>query len=214
MPGYSWLLVQPEVANSTRACWFDRAGYGAGSDAAPAPQGSDAIATDLHQLLQAASVPPPYVLVGHSFGGFNVRVYYARYPGEVAGMVLVDPSHEDMGKIPDLANVGAPLLGLPSALFSVVRRIARTLGPFGVFRLLAPSPSVPPRGITPDQWATIASLRRQPKSQLVQEGSPAANFEIVRHGGDLGSLPLTVLAAGQPPRAQDPTADNVSAGLD
>src|SRR6266487_6611034 len=95
MPGYSWLLVQPAVAKLTRACWYDRAGYG-WSDPAPAPHGSDAIAKDLHELLRAGGVAAPYVLVGHSFGGFNVRMYDHLYAADVAGLVLVDPSHEDM----------------------------------------------------------------------------------------------------------------------
>jgi pimeloyl-ACP methyl ester carboxylesterase len=67
MPGYSWLLVQPDVAKLTRACWYDRADSG-WSDPAPEPHGTDAIASDLHQLLSAGGVPPPYVLVGHGRG--------------------------------------------------------------------------------------------------------------------------------------------------
>jgi pimeloyl-ACP methyl ester carboxylesterase len=205
MPGYSWLLVQPEVATVTRACWYDRAGYG-WSDPAPAAQDIESIAADLHVLLQMAGETPPFLVVGHSFGGLIARLYYARYPDEMAGMVLVEPSHEDLNKLPNPTNVGAPLVRLPPSVFPVARRFAQALAPFGLFRLVSLPLGAPPAGISPEAWATIARLRRQPKSQLVQEGSAATNFDIIRRAGKLGDLPLTVLAAGKPPRAADPTA--------
>jgi pimeloyl-ACP methyl ester carboxylesterase len=93
-PAAGWALVQPEVAKFTRVCSYDRAGYG-WSDPSPLPHTSLAIVKELHALLLNAGVAPPYILVGHSFGGFNVRVYAGQYPDEVAGVVLVDSSHED-----------------------------------------------------------------------------------------------------------------------
>jgi hypothetical protein len=102
--------------------------------------------------------------------------------------------------------VGAPLVKLPSSVFPVVRQVAEILGPFGVFRLVAPRPGMPPPGINAEAWATIMTLRQQRKSVLVQEGSAASHFELVRGAGSLGDLPLTILAAGKPPRAADPTA--------
>ena len=90
----SWVLVQPEVAEFTRVCIYDRAGVGQ-SDVGPQPRTSKQIATELHALLNHSGVEPPYVLVGHSFGGLNMRMYASAYPDEVAGMVLVDASHED-----------------------------------------------------------------------------------------------------------------------
>ena len=102
LPGYSWLLIQPQIAKTMQACWYDRAGLG-WSDSGPGPRSSDAVARDLHQLLQRASVAPPYVLVGHSMGGFNVRVYQKFYPADVAGLVLVDARQEGMeARIPDM----------------------------------------------------------------------------------------------------------------
>ena len=93
-PGYYWSEIQPEIAKFTRACWFDRAGIG-WSDPGPYPRTSAEIAKDLHELLHRSGVPPPYVLVGASFGGLNVRVYNGLFTSEVAGMVLVDSAHED-----------------------------------------------------------------------------------------------------------------------
>jgi pimeloyl-ACP methyl ester carboxylesterase len=94
VPGFGWVAVQRELAKFTRACWYDRAGYG-WSDPAPSPHPSSASAHDLHVLLKAAGVAPPYVLAGAGFGAFNVRVYCGLYPREVAGVVLVDAVHED-----------------------------------------------------------------------------------------------------------------------
>jgi pimeloyl-ACP methyl ester carboxylesterase len=93
-PSVDWLMVQPEIAKFSRVCSYDRAGYG-WSDSGPEPRSSLQIARELHQLLQAAGEKGPYVLVGHSMGGYDIRVYTGQYPNDVAGMVLVDASHED-----------------------------------------------------------------------------------------------------------------------
>jgi pimeloyl-ACP methyl ester carboxylesterase len=86
-----WNRVQPYVAQFTRACSYDRAGYGF-SDPGPLPRTSDAVVSDLHALLARAGIPPPYVLVAHSIAGFYEPLFADRYPDDVAGMVLVDPS--------------------------------------------------------------------------------------------------------------------------
>jgi pimeloyl-ACP methyl ester carboxylesterase len=91
-PSVDWLMVQPEVAKFSRVCSYDRAGYG-WSDSGPEPRSSLQIAHELKQLLQAAGEKGPYVLVGHSMGGYDIRVYIGQYPNDVAGMVLVDASH-------------------------------------------------------------------------------------------------------------------------
>ncbi len=95
--GYShdWLRVQPQVAQFARVCAYDRAGY-AWSDPGPPPRDSRQVVADLHALLTNANVPPPYVLVGHSFGGLNARFYAKQYPDQVAGVVLVDATPEDV----------------------------------------------------------------------------------------------------------------------
>lgn len=92
----AWAMVQPAIAKITRACSYDRAGLGF-SD----PSGRPGIATnavdDLHRLLAAASIKPPYVLVGHSLGGLYMQLFADRHRSEVAGMVLVDPVSFDQG---------------------------------------------------------------------------------------------------------------------
>jgi pimeloyl-ACP methyl ester carboxylesterase len=89
-----WTLVQPAVASFTRACAYDRAGY-AWSDQGPLPRDSDNIVRDLEQLLGNGSVAAPYVLVGHSLGGLIVQHFARQNPQRVAGIVLVDATHED-----------------------------------------------------------------------------------------------------------------------
>jgi pimeloyl-ACP methyl ester carboxylesterase len=96
-----WNLVQPEVAKFTRVCSYDRAGLGwSESRHGRLPFGvarrtTGQMVEELHLLLKNAHVPSPYVLVGHSLGGMNMRVYASTYPNEVAGMILVDSSHEE-----------------------------------------------------------------------------------------------------------------------
>jgi pimeloyl-ACP methyl ester carboxylesterase len=89
-----WELVAPEVATFTRTFVFDRGGYG-WSDPGPEPRSSGQIVAELHELLERSHVAKPYVLVGASVGACNARLFAFRYPGEVAGLVLVDPAHED-----------------------------------------------------------------------------------------------------------------------
>jgi pimeloyl-ACP methyl ester carboxylesterase len=90
----TWSKVQPEVGRTIRACAYDRAGTGS-SPQAPRPHTSREMADELHTLLGRARVPGPYVLVGHSLGGLNIRLYTSAHPGDVVGMVLVDASTED-----------------------------------------------------------------------------------------------------------------------
>ena len=91
---YSWRKVQPHIAEFTEVCSYDRAGYGY-SDHSPLPRRSQVFAEELRKLLTNASVPPPYVLVGHSLGGANIRVYASRNVSTVAGIVLVDSVHPE-----------------------------------------------------------------------------------------------------------------------
>jgi len=90
----TWSSILPAVAQLSTVCCYDRAGMGE-SDPAPIPRTCQDMAADLRALLAAIPLAPPYVLVGHSYGGMNVRLFASRYPDEVAGMVLIDAVHED-----------------------------------------------------------------------------------------------------------------------
>jgi pimeloyl-ACP methyl ester carboxylesterase len=88
--GSVWKDVQLEVARSTRACVYDRAGMGYSSGPAPTPHTNRQMARELHELLTRSGLDGPYVLVGHSMGGLNVRLFESEHPDQVTGMVLVD----------------------------------------------------------------------------------------------------------------------------
>lgn len=88
---FVWYLTQPEIANRARVCAFDRAAFGF-SDPAPQPPVMSDVVNDLHAALTAAQIPAPYVLVGHSLGGLEARLFAERWPRETAGMVLLDTS--------------------------------------------------------------------------------------------------------------------------
>ena len=86
----SWSKIQRTLAQSYRVVSYDRAGLG-WSDLGPMPRTAERMVEELHALLERAAIPPPYVLVGHSFGGLTMPLFAARYPRETAGVVLVDP---------------------------------------------------------------------------------------------------------------------------
>lgn len=107
-----WSFVQPEVAKFTRVCTYDRAGY-AWSDPNPTPRTSQQLVQELHTLLTNAGIEGPYVLVGHSLGGLNVRLFASQYPSEVVGIVLVDAVHEETySRLPEFRKTMTANLGL------------------------------------------------------------------------------------------------------
>jgi pimeloyl-ACP methyl ester carboxylesterase len=125
----SWRKVEPQIAKFTRVCSYDRAGLGY-SDSSSQPRTSKVIAGELQALLQAADIAPPYVLVGHLMGGYDVRLYASLYRNEVAGMVLVDASHPDQQNRlpPEIKNMeGTQLREAEFLEFTM---------PFGIPRLL------------------------------------------------------------------------------
>src|SRR5574339_399903 len=128
-------VVQPEVAKTTRVCTYDRAGLG-WSDTSPLPSDAAQFAKELHTLLQNANVPGPYVMVGHSLGGFIVRVFAHDYASEVAGVVLVDSMNPK--------QVTQSLSNKLALVYSLQAGLTR----FGVGRLIVKLPaiasSVPP----------------------------------------------------------------------
>ncbi len=125
----SWRKAQPLIAKFSRVCSYDRAGLGY-SDPSPRPRTSKNIAEELHGLLRAAGIAAPYVLVGHSMGGFDVRLYASLYRSDVAGVVLVDSSH------PEQENRVSPEVGQLDRSALRVAELLEFTTPFGVRRLL------------------------------------------------------------------------------
>jgi pimeloyl-ACP methyl ester carboxylesterase len=212
-PGLVWQPIQDEVATFTRSCWYDRAGEG-WSDPGPFPRTSIAIAKDLHELLQRAGVPAPYLLVAASFGGLNARVYGHLYPKECAGFVLVDSAHEDEPvRAPRfyLARTAPPSLWRPLDLaFTAAAEI-------GLIRLLQSPLLSKPRGEQAElrgSQLVVDRLRRQPKSVASSALTGAVMPETLAEARSVTSLrdrPLIVLAAGKPISFGDPAMDRAAA---
>jgi pimeloyl-ACP methyl ester carboxylesterase len=188
-----WVRVQREVSGTTRVCAYDRARMG-WSEMGPEPRDAKQISSELHTLLKGANIEGPYVLVGHSFGGLYVRTYAARYPDEVAGVVLVDSSSpKQVSHQPVTRDSNEP----QKQSFAVVPRLARLgvslaarLGVVRLFSKLAPaSPDLPPQ-----QRAQIDALTpstRQVSTYTLELLAPTQTLRL----GSLGSKPLAVVTA-------------------
>lgn len=209
-PALGWILIQPEVAKFARVCSYDRAGYG-WSDPGPEPRTSSQIAKELKAVLDAAAERPPYVMVGHSFGGFNVRVFTSLYPGEVAGVVLVEASHEDEDhRIAELLPPSVMEREVNADLWNErIRRIIRPVRVrFGIERLQVETGwGTPDYGILKstrlpkDLRQELLYLRQQDKvTKAVAAEIHAFQESIleVRRAGALGDRPLIVLTAANP----------------
>ena len=94
-----WSWIQQELAKEAKVFSYDRAGYG-WSDSSDSPRTSETMVEELRELLYKANIHPPYILVGHSFGAINMRLFQHKYPNEVLGLVLVDPTPEEIHTLP------------------------------------------------------------------------------------------------------------------
>ena len=191
----SWSIhyahIQAAVAKVTRVCTFDRAGLGR-SDRGPAPRTSAQMADEMHSLLHAAGVAPPLLLVGHSLGGYNVRIYQARHPLEVGGLVLVDAAHEDQwDRLPQEVR-GAVSASLPAMRHQAdLAREGKIAPPDVDATLLAM--------ITPARRDEYVAAMRSPEAYEGLAAEFEAAFDSARQvpDGPLGDLPLVVLTAGR-----------------
>jgi pimeloyl-ACP methyl ester carboxylesterase len=169
-----WQDMQLQVAEHARVCTYDRAGYGA-SDPGPMPRTSERAADELRQLLQAAGIRGPYLLVGHSLGGMNAQVFARRYPDQVAGLVLLDPP---------------PLPFVAGEVFPDLHRLARqqTIELKQAAQVLRQSKD-------PGERAQASFLETLASENEALFGGEAA--QIVGNES-FGDLPLVVVGSGQP----------------
>jgi pimeloyl-ACP methyl ester carboxylesterase len=184
-----WYRVQPEVARFTRVCSYDRGGYG-WSDPSPKQRLPSVMVEELHTLLTRAGEKPPYIVVGHSFGGFDALMFAHKYREEVAGIVLVDGSHPD------------EFLPFPWRARLWYRTMQVTM-PLGLPRWRQWCGARPPEIAAIKQAINCRSQAHQTAYQ--QRAAFAESATEVRNLGTLGDLPLVVIArdAGRPPA--DPT---------
>jgi pimeloyl-ACP methyl ester carboxylesterase len=191
-----WVLVQPEVAKFARICTYDRAGY-AWSDPGAEPRDALQMATELHTLLANAGENGPYILVGHSLGGYTVRQFASLYPDLVAGMVLVDAGHE--AQLDRFPQEYLQLTQQQERFSSVMGSLAR----YGVLRLLGKAVgegTLPPhiQKLPPDVKDVYLTLMSHPsyfEATLGELDALEATCAEVAALGGLGDLPLVVLTA-------------------
>lgn len=217
----NWRAVQRDVSHFATAYTYDRAGYG-WSDSAPGPATAEAASADLHAVLQALPVHPPFVLVGHSFGSYVLQVYACRHPGDVAGMVLVDPVTHDDWRNPTprerrmlqggrLFSVAGALLASVGVVRGALNRLARGSASSGraVLRLFGPTATAVVTRIVgevgkmpPDVWPGVRAHWSRPGSFLTLRrylaGLPesARQVEQALAQAPPWPFPLIVLSAG------------------
>jgi pimeloyl-ACP methyl ester carboxylesterase len=180
-----------EVSRFSRVCAYDRAGMGF-SDPGPTPRTSRRIANELAELLTRSNMSSPVVLVGTSFGGFNVRLLASEHKARVAGLVLVEASHEDQGR--RYAAVGAPPAVPPYAWLVAVGARVGLLRAIGV--TLGDSPEDAPVPIRPLVRATAYRTSRYLAmySELTHAQESGDEVRASRH--EL-SIPVVVVTGGR-----------------
>jgi pimeloyl-ACP methyl ester carboxylesterase len=213
----SWSRVQPAVARVTRACSYDRAGL-AWSDLATTPRSMPTLVSELRELLHQAGLPPPYVLVGHSFGALVLRAFARTHRRDVAGLVLVDPLHPEEWSAPTreqrhmlrggifLSRVGAGLAqsGLVGFLLrrlsggslALPRRASRLFGSAAatvLTNMVTEVQKLPPEAVPAIQehWSNAKAFRgmRQHLAAL-----PECSAGMLRGVDEFGDMPIVVLA--------------------
>ncbi len=191
----SWRRVQPEIAKFTRVCSYDRAGLGY-SDSSPNPRTSKVIAEELHKLLYGYSVDimGPVILVGHSMGGYDVRLYASLYRDQVAAMVLVDASH------PDQENRFPPAMKDMRGTWLRETEFLEFTMPFGIPRLLDLCDPDPVIRAAECNFHTTRAAVAEMKAFSESAAQTAAT-------GPFGDLPLAVLSHDPDKPSSDLPAD-------
>lgn len=193
-----WVRVLRAASAETTVCTYDRAGLG-WSDQPRGPTTIDGMADDLHALLKCAGITPPYIIAGHSMGGIVARRFRSRYPAAVAGMLLIDSSHEiqvrrfsggrDQDILKRAARRQVRILGL--------RRLGVRAGVVGGFDAASLNrETVPEYAGAAKAVSLTAKQRRAVVRELLLLARPQGQPQ------HLGDLPLTVLSAGNAKRRQ------------
>jgi pimeloyl-ACP methyl ester carboxylesterase len=190
----NWYWVQSELAQGLRVVAYDRAGLG-WSERGTASRDADTLAVELHTALLAAGVPGPYVLAGHSFGGLPVRAFAQRYPGETAGLVLVDASNPDQWVRWPVRNA--------DRMIRASQRTTAVLARVGLLRLVDLSKGIS-AGLPDRQVAELRARSALPGASAVEAEQmaawPTSRAQLV---SDLGALPLVVLGVTEQPRGAE-----------
>jgi pimeloyl-ACP methyl ester carboxylesterase len=205
----AWAVVQPRIAQFTRACSYDRAGSGF-SGPGPRPRTTERIATELHDALRSGGIAGPYILVGSAFGGDHIRAFADLFPSDVAGLVLVDADASDVDTPANRVDDDKGNLSYVPRLKQCRDEIAKG----NVVFALPPPPGRPSRmcaqgffrGLPESEWSPQLNAKllnlTQHKIELwdaiISEMEQVAADEIwlQRHRRVLGRTPVRVLTSG------------------
>jgi pimeloyl-ACP methyl ester carboxylesterase len=189
LPSLVWAWVQAEVANTSRVCIYDRAGYG-WSEPTAAPMDAENVSRQLYELLKEGNISGPYVLVGHSIGAAYIGMFAMKNPEAAAALILIDPT----------VPVGLDLskLGEQSVLTKALSRYfvsvggARLLLAFGLFNYW--------RDLPPEEGAAAKALFSNPmhmEATLKERSSLVASIRQLSTLANFGSVPMTVIYSEQ-----------------
>lgn len=205
----AWATVQPRVAKFTRACAYDRAGAGF-SDPGLMPRTSVRIADELHSALHNARIPGPYILLGHAFGGDNVRAFADRYTQDVAGLVLLESDADDL--VP--TDIQQDDHRGEQQIVAQLRRCRDAIAHHRPLPLLPKRPDRPRRtcaqqffrGIPEDSWSPQlnAALLQIAQTKVAMydayisemEQMPSDEAYLKQHARSLGSRPVIIISTG------------------
>jgi pimeloyl-ACP methyl ester carboxylesterase len=196
----TWQLVHAPVAQLTQAVVYDRLGLG-WSDPGLPPRTGEVLVAELYEALSLLGIKAPYVLVGHSFSGLLVRLFAFHHPREVAGMVLLDPAHEDQyQRFPQpIQEAFAPIKEMTVNMYTQVAQTILEKGPEAVPPLLSIPASYPTQQAEIYRWQSTADISRieTMKEELLALEETQAQVRRAR-GAGLGDLPLIVISHGIP----------------
>lgn len=199
-PVYYWL--QEKLSKHLQVCTYDRAGIG-WSDDSGQPKDVMHMAEQLHTLLEKSGIAGPYVFIGHSIGGLILRIYAHRHPQNVAGLVLLDPSHPGHVK---LLNMGPDYFDRYISLYKKIRLVAR-LGFAGIFNPLVGSKSALALNLPREAMRQLKTIYCNPGiySTHIEELEQFAVSvrQVIEEGNALEQVPLIVISASDRSQYRD-----------
>jgi pimeloyl-ACP methyl ester carboxylesterase len=205
----TWAGLQPLLARSARVCAYDRVGFG-WSAAASEALSATATVEGLRNLLVAAGEQGPYLLVGHSLGGIYARLFAHRYPDAVAGLVLLDPSHEEMvSRLPPDWQAELVAAEAAAARELLAPALLADLGLFALLPQLAPSDPRLPATAQAQQRALHAARGSQLRAlarEIAITQTVLGEVRAVRIN-NFGDLPLVVVRADATTAPEPPGAE-------
>lgn len=185
-----WLRIQRALVEDVRTCAYDRAGYG-WSDPGPAPRTTSQLSDELYRLLGAAGIEPPYILVGHSFGGYNMQYFARTRPADVVAVILIDASHPEQAERISTVTIRETHRGRPQVVTTFVDASI-------VLKY-------------PEDVRNLALRALTSRKAIVARQRELTNFDFsgaeVKFANDFPPVPLVVITRGLRVWPEDPLGD-------